>query len=354
MPEHEEVLKLISYLKNYKGPSLKIMEVCGSHTRAISEYGLRQILPPAIELISGPGCPICVTPDVYIEAIRSYIAKGDGQILCFGDLLRLPQMQGIDRQNVHMIYSPAQSLEIAKKYPHKPVILVAIAFETTAPIIAFVIKKAYEMKLTNLKVWCGLKRMPPVLRQLSKKQTVNGYLYPGHVAAVIGEEPFKHISQEYNLPGVITGFRLEEILVGIAQLIKLISSEQAVCRNAYPQVVRPEGNKLAQQMMQQVFETRNSLWRGIGNIPYSGYGLKEPYKAFEILPKEEQLENKASKGSACLCDEIVMGKKKPEACSLWGKACTTGTPQGSCMASAEGACAIAYQFNRRGKYEGGH
>lgn len=340
--------KLITYISHYEGAKIRIMEVCGSHTKAISEYGLGQILSPHIELVSGPGCPICVTPDSYLEEIRHYCEAEGNIIVCFGDLLRLPQMQGINRKSLYMVYSPLECLEIAATYPNKQVIFIAIAFETTAPLIALMIKEARALGLSNLKIWCGLKRMRPVLQAVSMKRYVEGYLYPGHVAVILGEKPFQQISKEHGIPGVIAGFKMDALLLGLGQLITLIEQGETKCINGYPQVVRSQGNTIAQNLMAEVFEERESLWRGIGKVPFSGYGLKERYKALEMIPREEDVKVQKSR-KRCLCELVVTGQKKPKACPLWGKTCNPMTPQGVCMVSVEGACAIAYHFERRGE-----
>lgn len=341
--------KLVTYISHYQGPKIKIMEVCGSHTKAIKEYGLVQILPSTIELVSGPGCPICVTPDAYLVDIKRYGQDEKTIIACFGDLLRLPQMQGISRKQIHMIYSPLDCLTLATTYKDKQVIFIAIAFETTAPLVAWVIKKASELGLTNLKIWCGLKRMIPALDAISQKSNTQGYLYPGHVAAILGEEDFRQISKKYSIPGVIAGFRMDELLLALGQLITLIEQEKRSCINLYNSVVSVNGNVLAQNLMTEIFEMRGSLWRGIGEIPLSGYGLKEAYKDFEILPCNEVNHSDIITNKACLCGLVVMGEKKPQTCPLWGKSCTPMHPQGVCMVTMEGACALAYQFEKGGK-----
>ncbi|PHV71864.1 hydrogenase formation protein HypD [Sporanaerobium hydrogeniformans] len=343
--------KVIDYISHYEGPKIRIMEVCGSHTKAISEYGLTQILPPTMELVSGPGCPICVTPDAYLIDIRSYCQDEKNIIVCFGDLLRLPQMQGINRKRVRMIYSSLECLKIAAAYPDKQVIFIAIAFETTAPLIAWVIKKAKALNLLNLKVWCGLKRMIPVLNWISNQENIQGYLYPGHVAVILGEKIFTQISIDYGIPGVIAGFKMDELLVALARLIALCVEGKATCTNEYGNVVSSEGNILAQNQMREVFETRESLWRGIGKVPFSGYGMKEAYKNFEIIPSNEETGDSYNKMGLCLCGLVVRGRKKPQECPLWGESCTPMHPQGACMVTVEGACAIAYHFKEGGKNE---
>ena len=341
--------KLITYINHYQGPKIRIMEVCGSHTKAIRECGLIQILPNEIELVSGPGCPICVTPDSYLLDIRKYGEDEKTMIVCFGDLLRLPQMQGINHRYIHMIYSPVDCLRIATTYKDKQVIFIAIAFETTAPLVAWVIKKASELGLTNLKVWCGLKRMIPALDTISQKSDIQGYLYPGHVAAILGEKGFRQISKEYSIPGVIAGFKMDEILLALGQLIALIGEEKRNCMNLYDSVVSVNGNVLAQNLMREVFEMRGSLWRGIGEIPLSGYGLKETYKHFEVMPCGSVVDDDTISSEGCLCGFVVTGKKKPRECPLWGGSCTPMHPQGVCMVTMEGACAIAYHFRKGGE-----
>lgn len=336
-------------MSHYEGSKIRIMEVCGSHTKAISEYGLRQILSPHIELVSGPGCPICVTPDSYLEDIKYYCEEEEAIIVCFGDLLRLPQMQGINRRRICMIYSPLDCLKIAATYKEQQVIFIAIAFETTAPLIALMIKEARALGLSNLKIWCGLKRMAPVLQVVSQNKYAEGYLYPGHVAAILGEKPFSQISKDYGIPGVIAGFKQDELLLALGQLIVLIEEGKTNCINGYPQVVSSKGNVLAQSLMAEVFEERESLWRGIGKVPLSGYGLKEAYKELEIIPSDEEQDEVQKTIETCLCGLVVIGQKKPKECPLWGKVCNPMTPQGVCMVSIEGACAIAYHFEKGGE-----
>lgn len=332
---------LVSYLKEYDGPELRIMEVCGSHTAAIAKNGIPGILSNKIHLISGPGCPVCVTASSYVDRLIDLALKEDAVIVTFGDLIRVPgtkmslgQAKG-EGAKVKMVYSPMDIISLAQESPEKQFVFAALGFETTTPIYALLMDELVSNNIHNVRVLTALKCMPQIIdRMLSQGAEVDGFLAPGHVCAVTGSDIFKPLAEKYQLPFVVSGFQGEEILRSLYALVKL--QGQGKVYNMYPAVVTDAGNETAKAMVDRYFEPCDAAWRGMGLVPDSGLCLKEQYQEYDAGSKELLLDIKHNK--ACQCEEILMGRKKPTDCKLFKKVCNPLNPQGACMVSEEGTC----------------
>jgi len=335
------------------GRTFRLMEVCGTHTVAISRFGIRQILAPEIELISGPGCPVCVTPAEYV-AKALYLAHSGFLVATFGDMMKVPvnetslfdaRAEGAD---VRVVYSPLDAVKIAAENPDKQVVFLGVGFETTAPTIAGAIKSAFENDVKNFSVLCGVKTIPVPLEIISASPeiAVDGFILPGHVSAIIGAKPYRFLAEKFGIPGVITGFEAEDIIDGVWRLTRLIAAARAEIQISYTRVVTPEGNIAAQRLIDEVFEPCDSDWRGIGRLPNSGLRIREKFarydaqRRFDIPSFPDARDN-----PACQCDKVIMGRIKPPECPLFGEICTPQHPQGPCMISSEGACAAYYKYS---------
>ena len=332
----------------------RLMEVCGTHTMSIAASGLRSLLPKNVSLLSGPGCPVCVTPPQVIDAVLELSMEKDVLLTSYGDMLRVPGSRRGDSllrrralgAQVETVYSPVDAVEVARCHPEKQVVFLGVGFETTAPGTAAAVLTAQEKGAKNFSVWSMLKTVEPALRTLIKQEgfNIDGFLCPGHVATIIGERGFQYLPEEYALPGVIAGFEAEEILLAVYLLMRQLSEGRAQIENAYPRAVSRDGNVLAQRMLAQCFEKRGDLWRGLGRIPDSGLGLKEELKAYDAERRFQVRYPETETPSACRCGEVICGRLRPEGCPLFGKACTPEDPVGPCMVSSEGACAAAYKY----------
>lgn len=352
------IQQIVADFARYLGPPLRIMEVCGSHTMAIQKYSIRSLLPPNIKLVSGPGCPVCVTPSSYMEAVLVLSQREEVMFATFGDLLRLPigednLLQLIrNRGNIQIIYSPLECLKLATTYPNRKIIFLAVGFETTAPIVAFLIKRAKAIGLKNFQILCGHRMMPPILEHLSKDRLlkIDGYLYPGHVTSIIGATPYSNIAQTYHIPGVVAGFKPFEIILAIQRLIQLIEASIACVENVYTYAAPSEGNPLARRMIKEVFEVIDSQWRGIGMVPLSGYKLIEKYVQYDAWQDVGPLGSSLEQAhTLCCCNEILKGRLEPYDCKLFAKDCTPLHPVGACMVSSEGTCQAYFKYDREDK-----
>ena len=335
---------------------LRLMEVCGTHTMAIAKAGLRQLLPPHVKLISGPGCPVCVTPSGAMDAVLAF-AGTPGVTLCtYGDLLRVPGTARGDNllarrakgASVRAVYSAMDALDIARENPAQQVAFLAVGFETTAPGTAVCILAAREQGIKNFSVLSLMKTTEPAIRAILADQScqVGGLICPGHVAAVTGSEAFAFLPQEYGLPAVVAGFEGEDVIRAVYELCAMRAQGRPGLVNAYTRVVRPQGNPVAQQMLHQVFETKDDVWRGLGAITHSGLAIRREYAEFDAAKRFhiEGLDRDAEKANGCRCGDILRGVMEPAACPLFGRVCAPGNPVGPCMVSGEGACAAAYKY----------
>lgn len=330
---------------------LRLMEVCGTHTVAIFKAGLRQLLPEAVELVSGPGCPVCVTPNGYLDAAVAYSRRDDVIIATFGDLLRVPgsssslaaeQAAGAD---IRVVYSPLDSLEIAAANPAKKVIFLAVGFETTAPTAAATVLAAERAGLANFFVLSAHKLVPPALRALLAGGTrVDGLLLPGHVSAVIGEAPYRFLADEFAVPAVIAGFEPLDILRAVYVLVGQIAAGEATLANEYRRAVPPAGNPAALAVLGQVYGPDDAAWRGLGVIAASGLAVREAYRRFDAPAMLPVTPEATQEPAGCRCGEVLRGAIRPDGCPLFGAACTPERPAGACMVSVEGACAAWYRY----------
>lgn len=330
------------YLKSYDGPEINIMEVCGSHTAAIAKNGIPGILSPRIHLLSGPGCPVCVTPSSYVDKLLELALEPGNVIVTFGDLLRVPgstpvnlsQIKGKGAR-VEMVYSPLDIVPLAKNEPDKTFIFAAVGFETTTPAYALLIDTLIRDQIQNVKLLTALKTMSEVIDHLcANGAPIDAFLAPGHVSVITGYECFEPIARQYRIPFGVAGFKGQELLAAIYGIVKLVGQGRVV--NFYPSVVSRQGNAAAQKLIDQYFERADVAWRGLGVVKGSGKLLKDEYSRFDAGSRGLVEDHKANR--ACCCDKVLMGKMKPTECPLFGKVCTPMTPQGACMVSTEGSC----------------
>jgi hydrogenase expression/formation protein HypD len=331
---------------------INIMEVCGTHTMSIARYGIAQLLPPEISLISGPGCPVCVTSasdiDSMIEMIKSYEVTA----FTFGDMFRVPGthsslfLEKSSGKDIRICYSPLDALNFAAGNPEKNVVFIAIGFETTVPMTSVIIRQAREKNLKNFSVFSIHKIVSPALQALlaDKEVKINGFLLPGHVSVIIGSTPYLFIARDHNIPGVIAGFDAYDILISILMILKQIKNKEAAVEIEYERVVRPEGNPTAVKAIYEVFETQDSVWRGLGMILQSGLKIKESFSEFDakILFPVREIFSKEPAG--CKCGMVLKGILKPAECRLFGKSCRPDNPVGPCMVSSEGTCAAYFKY----------
>lgn len=355
-PKEEKIIyeKLLDKIKNNIDKPMRIMEVCGTHTVSIFKSGIRNILPKEIELVSGPGCPVCVTPNDYMDKACFYAKQKDTIITTFGDMLKVPgsysslNEEKTKGSDIRIVYSPLDSLKIAKDNPQKKVIFLAVGFETTTPTVAATILEARKLNLKNFFILTNHKLTPVAVETLLNNENhhIDAFILPGHVCVITGEGSFKFIADKYKLPAVITGFSPLDILESIYYLVKMQKENKPSVINNYKKVVKKEGNILAKEMVEEVFTTTNTPWRGIGNIDNSGLKLKREFEEFDIekniLPEISIV--KENKG--CRCGEVLTGKIFPKECPLFAKVCTPETPVGACMVSIEGTCAAWYKYGR--------
>ncbi|MGW7302616.1 hydrogenase formation protein HypD [Streptomyces sp. NPDC054829] len=331
-----------------------LMEVCGGQTHSIIRHGIDQLLPEEIELIHGPGCPVCVTPlDVIDKALE--IAARPGVIFCsFGDMLRVP---GTDRDlfrvkgeggDVRVVYSPLDALELARRNPDREVVFFAIGFETTAPANAMAVHQARRLGLTNFSLLVSHVRVPPAIEAImtSPACRVQGFLAAGHVCSVMGTAEYPELAERFKVPIVATGFEPLDILEGIRRAVRQLELGEHQVENAYPRAVREEGNPVAVRMIEEVFEVTDRNWRGIGPIPRSGWRLTEAFRAYDAEHRFDVTGIRTEEPAECRSGEVLQGLIKPTECPAFGTTCTPRTPLGATMVSSEGACAAYYLYRR--------
>ena len=345
-----EILSLVE-----PGHHYKFMEVCGGHTHAIYKYGVDDLLPANVELVHGPGCPVCVIPMGRVDDGIA-LAHEDGVIFtCFGDMLRVPGSEGslLDAKaagaDVRMVYSPLDALRIAKQNPDREIVFYAIGFETTAPSTALTLKRARADGVRNFSCMCNHVTIVPPLRALleSPDLRLDGFIGPGHVSTVVGARPFEFIPLDYGTPLVIAGFEPLDILQAVAMILRQLEAGTAEVQNQYTRVVPYEGNLRALEVMAEVFELRPHFeWRGLGFITHSGLRLSEAYADLDAEQRFSVPGVRVADPKACQCGEVLKGVIKPWECKVFGTACTPERPIGTCMVSSEGACAAYYNFGR--------
>lgn len=332
-----------------------LMEVCGTHTVAINRFGLRSLLPEGLKLISGPGCPVCVTPVSHIDHVIA-IAREPGAIIAtFGDMMRVPGSRSSLQEakaagcDVRVVLSAFDTLKMAADNPNREVVFFGIGFETTSPTIAATMERAVKLGLKNFSVYPSFKLIPPAMRTLLEdhQAQIDGFICPGHVSIVIGLAPYQEIAAKYQTPCVISGFEADDILGSVMLLLEQLVEERSEAVNNYPRAVSEEGNPTAGRLLEECFQPCDANWRGIGVIPKSGLELSAAYDRFDarlrfVVPKPVEVD--LPKG--CACGEIMRGIKIPPQCPLFGKACTSANPVGPCMVSSEGACAAYYRYKQ--------
>ena len=333
---------------------LRLMEVCGTHTMAIFRAGLRQILPQELTLVSGPGCPVCVTPNEYMDKAIAYAERDDTIIATFGDMLKVPGSSSdlahakANGGDVRIVYSPLDGLTIAAENPHKKVIFLAVGFETTAPTAAAATVAAREKNIANFFLLSAHKLVPPALTALMNDPAVkvDGFILPGHVAVITGTNAFDFVAEKYRVPGAVAGFEPLSLLRAICRILLCTEKNEPRIYNEYEDVVTAEGSATAREIMFRVYEKTAATWRGIGEIPESGLKMRPEFATFDIenvLPLDL---TPFARQTACRCGDVLKGIISPVDCPLFGKACTPTKAVGPCMVSVEGVCAAWYKYGR--------
>lgn len=337
----------IELIRNYDGPPVRIMEVCGTHTHEIFRLGIRKILPEQVSLISGPGCPVCVTPVNYIdEAI--YLALEKGVTICtFGDLVRVPgtktSLAGARAQGgkIQMVYSPMDAVDYAADHPEEEVVFLSVGFETTTPASCLTLQTAKEQGLSNYSILVANKTMPGAYEML--KNSADIFLYPGHVNAITGTALCEELAKQ-GISGVVAGFRASELLAAFAVALTKFKKGEPFFVNCYKRVVTQEGSQEALQLIDTYMENTATRWRGLGVIENSGMRLKEEWKNFDAKVKYQIPQIDSKENPACRCGDVLQGICSPKDCKVFGKGCTPQHPIGACMVSGEGACSAFYQY----------
>jgi len=338
-------------LKNYDGEKIKIMEVCGTHTSSIFKNGIRSLISPKIELISGPGCPVCVTSCAYIDRLVEYSFKENYCILTFGDMMKVKgsRMSLTEAKaqggNVKIMYSPHLAIKEVEENPHIQFVMSAVGFETTTPIYALIMDEAIEKCLKNFKLLTALKTIMPALEFICETENgIDAFLCPGHVSVIIGSSIYGSLVKKYKKPFVIGGFEGEHILAAIYEIVNQIKHKQYKLKNMYTSVVSNDGNKKALQIVGKYFETSDEYWRGIGKIKNSGLRLKADYNSFDAGSDIKELNEDIPSG--CRCSDVILGRISPKECPLFRKICNPLNAVGPCMVSSEGACGIWFNNTR--------
>jgi hydrogenase expression/formation protein HypD len=344
---------LIRSLANELSGPFRFMEVCGTHTVAIFQSGLRSMLPPEIIHVSGPGCPVCVTHESEVAAFLEAADRPGVILATFGDLMRVPgpggrslKMAQAEGARIKVVYSPIDSLKIARENPGDKVVFLGVGFETTAPTVAATLKVANKEGIANFSVLSFHKLVPPAMQALvgDPEIKVEGFLLPGHVSAIIGLEPYRFIARDYGIPAVIGGFEPVDILQSLLIMVRQRNEGRAEVINNYRRIVADEGNARAREVMGEVFTPADALWRGIGMIPGSGLKLSEGYAGFDALQTLEITLKECPPPKGCRCGEVLKGIMSPDQCPLFRKVCTPASAVGPCMVSTEGSCAAYYKY----------
>lgn len=329
-----------------------LMEVCGTHTVAIARNGIRDLMPEGLRLASGPGCPVCVTCNRDIDTVIALARIPNVTITTFGDMTRVPgstssllaeQAAG---RSVEIVYSPLDALAFAKAHPEREVVFVGVGFETTTPLVAMAIKRAKAMGLSNFTVFAAHKNMPGALELIVGDPTLelDALILPGHVSTIIGAEPYRFLAEKYGIPGVITGFEPVDVLQGIAMLVRQLHEGRAEIEIAYARGVMPEGNPVALAAIDEVFETCTATWRGLGDIPGSGYRIRDEFANFDAVRRFEPDVEPTRDPKGCRCGDVLRARIAPNECPLFRTVCTPENPVGPCMVSSEGSCAAYYRY----------
>jgi hydrogenase expression/formation protein HypD len=347
------LIKRIHELSQKSGrDKIQFMEVCGTHTVAIFRYGIRELVPKNVHLLSGPGCPVCVTPNSAIDQFMELARKPGIIAAVFGDMMRVPGTESsLEKEkargaDVRVVYSSLDALKLAKENPDKEVVFFAVGFETTAPTIAGTVMSAARAGVRNFRILPANKLIPPALRAVLETEglALDGLICPGHVSTIIGSKVYEFVPRDYRVGAVVTGFQSTDILQSICLLLEQVASKTPRVETEYSRLVTREGNEIALSVMGTVFEPCDSEWRGLGTIPASGLALKPEYAQFDVFQKFEIPATKSKEPAGCLCGEILRGKKLPTDCPLFGSTCSPENPVGACMVTTEGTCQAYYRF----------
>lgn len=341
-----DIQEVIRYLKEYDGPEIKLMEVCGTHTASIFKSGIRSLISPKIKLISGPGCPVCVTPTAYIDKCIEYATSDNHILLTFGDMMKVPGTNGSlsdmkgKGAKVELMYSPFEAIEKAQANPEITYVVAAVGFETTAPAYALMMQQAVAKDVKNIRLVTALKTVIPALTWICEnQQDIDGFICPGHVSTIIGSVPYEALVEKYEKPFVVAGFEAEHILAVIYDIVRQLEQGEHKVKNLYSNAVRNEGNAKALEVLDTFFEPGPAMWRGLGVIEDSGLYLKDTFYDGGSRGLDKDMELPAG----CSCGDVIVGKINPDQCPMFKTKCSPMNPFGPCMVSAEGACGIWYR-----------
>ncbi len=341
-----EVKEIIRYLQEYDGPEIKLMEVCGTHTASIFKSGIRSLISAKIKLISGPGCPVCVTPTAFIDKCIEYAIADNHVLLTFGDMMKVPGTEGSlsdmkgKGAKVELMYSPFEAVEKAQANPDITYVVAAVGFETTAPAYALMMQQAYAKDVKNVRLVTALKTVIPALTWICEnQQDIDGFICPGHVSTIIGSVPYEALAEKYKKPFVVAGFEAEHILAVIYDIVRQLEKGEHKVQNLYSNAVRDEGNPKALKVLEEYFEPGPAMWRGLGVIEDSGLYLKDTFYDGGSRGLDKDMELPAG----CSCGDVIVGKINPDQCPMFKTKCSPMNPFGPCMVSAEGACGIWYR-----------
>lgn len=348
------ILELAGEIARISRKPVRFMEVCGGHTMAIHRFGLASLLPQTIELLSGPGCPVCVSSQRYLDGCIALSRLPGVIITTYGDLIRVPASDSsLEKErsmggDIRIVYSVNESLDLARRNPEKKVVFLGIGFETTAPASAYAVAEAGKEGLQNFFLYSAHKLMPPALRALSGEELkIDGFIAPGHVSSITGTAMYHFLPAEYGKGVVVSGFEPMDMMQSVLRLVEMSEAGEPAVGNQYRRVVREEGNQKARELMDRVFEPADDYWRGLGMIPRSGLQLRESFRQFDARIQFSLPAKESSEPKGCICGEILKGLKRPADCPLFSQVCTPVNPVGACMVSGEGSCAIAYRYSRK-------
>jgi hydrogenase expression/formation protein HypD len=352
----ELIKKLANHLKNRELENeIRIMEICGTHTAQFFKTGVRDILPEKLTLIDGPGCPVCVTPNRYLDTAIAAAKKYNTIIATFGDMIKVPSsgsslaQEMSEGMDVRIIYSPVDALDIAEKNPDREVVLISVGFETTAPSEALTLLEAEQKGIKNFSLICGNKLTPPAVDALlnADEVKIDGFIVPGHVSSIIGKVPWNFIADKYGKPGVITGFDTEDLITGVISLIDMIEKHDITLKNGYTAAVKDGGNTRAMEIIDSVFDICDTEWRGLGIVPGSGLAIKDKYSIFDAEKKFPVTIEPPREHPGCRCGDLLRGLIIPPECPLFDKGCSPERAIGPCMVSSEGPCSAYHKYWRK-------
>ena len=353
-----EARKIIETACRDLGRRINIMEVCGTHTVAIFRSGIKSILPEGLKLLSGPGCPVCVTDQSYIDTVLQLADREDCIIATYGDMIRVPGKGGSletkqSNADIEVVLSSEDALQLARDHPDRKVIFVAVGFETTTPATAVVVKEAAEQGIDNFYILSGHKLVVPAMRALlsARNDNIDAFLCPGHVSVITGYGIFAEIVNDFNRPCVVAGFEPMQIIGGLAEICRQLSVGRPQLKSMYPAVVTEKGNIAAQAIIAECFEPADGYWRGLGEIDKSTLRLRDKYSRFDALKHFDITETPGEETTDCRCGEVLCGLIDPPQCGLFAEVCTPEEPVGACMVSSEGACAAWFKYGRKKRAE---